>query len=49
MVLDNDHVKFEMAQADRKAAENWRFRRLKSKERNVLTTILATVLRLFVW
>jgi len=49
MALDNDAAKLEMAQASRKAAENWRSRHLKSKERKVLAAILATVLRLFVW
>jgi hypothetical protein len=47
--LHNDATMSEMAQASRKAAENWRFRHLKSKERKVLAAILTTVHRLFVW
>lgn len=49
VTFHNDATKLEMAQASHKAAENWRFRHLKSKERKVVAAILATVLRLFVW
>ena len=47
--LHNDATKLEMAQASRKAAEQWRFRHLASRERKVLAVILTAVFRLFVW
>jgi hypothetical protein len=42
-LYDNDHLKFEMERASRKAAEGWRFRHLPSLERRVLSAILGTV------
>ena len=47
VTFHNDTAKLEMAQASRKAAETWRFRHLKSKERKVLAAILATVFAFF--
>jgi hypothetical protein len=40
-------AKFETQRAERKAAENWRFRHIKSKESQVLTAIVTSVLQLF--
>ena len=45
--VDIDIAKLEAKEAERKAAENWRFRHLKSQERKVLTAILTSVLGLF--
>ena len=39
--------RFETKRAERKAAENWRFRHLKTKESQVLTAIVTSVLQLF--
>jgi hypothetical protein len=39
--------KFETKRSERKAAENWRFRHLKSKESQALTAIVTSVLQLF--
>ena len=39
--------KYETKLAERKAAENWRFRHFKSRERQVLTAIVTSVLQLF--
>jgi len=39
--------KYETKLAERKAAENWRFRHIKSKESQVLTAIVTGVLQLF--
>ena len=43
----SDVAKLETKLAERKAAENWRFRHLRSKERQVLTAIVTNVLQLF--
>jgi hypothetical protein len=40
-------AKFEAKRAERKAAENWHFRHFKSKESQVLTTIVTNMLQLF--
>ena len=39
-------AKFETQRVERKAAENWRFRHIKSKESQVLTDIFTSVLQL---
>ena len=44
-----DAAKLEMAQASRRAAEHWRFRNLKSKERKDLVALLTAVFGLFTW
>ena len=46
-LIASDIAKLETARAERKAAENWRFRHLKSKESKVLTAIVTSVLQLF--
>jgi hypothetical protein len=45
--IASDIAKLETQRAERKAAENWRFRRFKSKESQVLTAIVTSVLQLF--
>ena len=40
-------AKLNTRRAERKAAENWRFRHLKTRETKVLTAVLASVLGLF--
>ena len=45
--IASDVWKMETKRAERRAAENWRFRHLKSKESQVLTAIVANVLQLF--
>jgi len=45
--VGSEIAKLETERAERKAAENWRFRHLKSKEIKVLTAVLTSVLGLF--
>jgi FixJ family two-component response regulator len=40
-------AKLETRRAERSAAQRWRFRHLKSKESQVLTAIVTSVLQLF--
>ena len=42
-----DEVRARTKRAEKKAAENWRFRHLKSKESQILTAIVTNVLGLF--
>lgn len=44
----SDIYRLEEQQNERKAAFNWRTRHFKSKEAQVLTAALASVLRLFI-
>ena len=44
----SDVSKFETARAERRAAERWRFRHIKSKESQFATAVLTAVLGLFV-
>ena len=43
----SDIAKLETKRAERKAAENWRFRHFKSRESQVMTAIVTNVLQLF--
>ncbi|MBN1135066.1 MAG: hypothetical protein JXM73_00675 [Anaerolineae bacterium] len=43
--LENDYARFKISQADRKAAEAWRFRHLKPKNTQVLSVILGAIHR----
>jgi hypothetical protein len=45
--IGSEISKLETERAERRAAENWRFRHLKSKESQVLTAIVTSVLQLF--
>ena len=47
-LIASDIAKLETERAERKAAENWRFRHLKAKRSKVLTAIFTSVLALFV-
>lgn len=44
----SDIAKLRVQRAERKAAERWRFRHLKTKESKVLTAVLTSVLGLFI-
>jgi FixJ family two-component response regulator len=46
-LIEYDVSRFETERAERRAAENWRFRHLKSRERQVLAAIVTSVLQLF--
>jgi hypothetical protein len=35
-IFDNDHIKFELSRADRKAANGWRFRHRKGMSSRIL-------------
>jgi hypothetical protein len=43
----NEAAKLETARAERRAAENYRFRELKAPEAKVLTAVITSVLSLF--
>ena len=46
-VVASEISKLETKRAERSATERWRFRHLKTKESKVLTTIVTSMLQLF--
>jgi len=45
--IGSEIARLETPRAERRAAERWRFRQLKSKESQVLTAVVTSVLQLF--
>jgi FixJ family two-component response regulator len=46
-IVASEISKLETPRAERRAAERWRFRHLKSKESQVLTAVVTNILQLF--
>ena len=47
VTFDNDFERMRIREQERTAAQNWRFRHLKSRGHKALTVVLTTVLAFF--
>ena len=47
-IIGSDIAKWETRRAERRAAENWRFRHLRPRTSKVVAAILSSVVNLFV-